>query len=154
MGGAETSGVLVGCGLAQVPDPAATVREPSQTARWYALTMAAAFTALIGLTELLLGHGGAAMVLLGILAGLVGAAQATWRAYRGSPARPARASAVSQMLSGAPLVVPFLLVGSVADGVISALTVGAVFAVVWLVNRSAFWAVTARALRTGADDAG
>jgi hypothetical protein len=29
-----------------------------------------------------------------------------------------------------------------------------VFAVAWLVNRSAFWAVTARALRTGADDAG
>ena len=154
MGELDTSAVLVGRGLAQVPDPASAVRQPWQTARWYALTMTAASTTLIAATELLRGRGGAGMVVLAILAGAVGVGQAAWRRRRRAPARPARASAVSQMLSGVPFVVPVLVVGSLADGVLPALFPGVVFAVAWLVNRAAYWAVTARALQAGAGDVG
>lgn len=153
MGEPDTTRELVGRSLAQVPDPAEAVRQPWwETARWYALTSVAALMSLIAATEIVHGADGAGMMLLAVVAAMVGWAQATWRGrgYRAAATGHMRASAVSQMLAGAPLVVPFMVVASIADGVRPALLAGAWAAVAWLANRAAYWAVTGRAGRRAA----
>lgn len=153
MGEPDTTRALVGRGLAQVPDPATAVRQPWwDVARWYALTSVAAVASLIAATAVIDRGGGTGMVLLAVVAAMVGAAQAAWRTtrHREAEVRPTRVSAVSQMLAGAPFVVPFMVIASIADGVQTALFAGAVAAVVWLANRSAYWAVTARSGRRAA----